>query len=803
MNLSLFLDPERCVPEIPLTCLSNTPLEPIRRVSFATEAGTPLLPLSPPPTPQNVSYTRRAITINGKPELLFTATIHYPRSDPSIWPALMARIKAAGNNAIDTYVFWNVHEPEEGVYDFENGIANLPLFLKHAQDAGLYVVLRIGPYVCAEWNFGGFPVWLLNKPGMELRTYNELFMKQMSRFIKKTLKVVHEYLAPQGGPIILLQIENEYGSFEKAHGERGSQYIQWAGEFTQSLDAGVPWFMCYQDNVPTVLNAQNGFYADNWIEGHHRRFPDQPAMVTELWSGWFQKFGQPKYARFAEDVAYASARFIAKGGTYVAYYMWHGGTNFGRWGSDFKTTSYNYEAPLTEFGFPNNPKHNHLAEFHHVLNNHKGLLLSNEPVDISLGVANTEAQVYGDLQTRALVFLSNMDATNDVTITFEGKQITLPHWSVSLYLNDKDGLRLLFCTVTIKPSILTQDVALSLASIRSRPESTDLLVSPSSISHIVEPIGIFNSSAAITSQKPLEQIRTTVDRSDYLWYVRRGISIKNKRARIYLGRVEDVAHVFLDGKKIHSYVILDLEAGLSAGKIPAKPVELPVEGIETAETHELAILASVAGIWNFGAFLERVEKGILGPVVVDGVDLSNGEWVHQIGLQGEEKKYHLGSKVQTKWNPSLPSSNTPLVWHLIRFSKKTLLRMLEEATDSFVATSEQSFKSPTVIQLPPITAFVLFLGTMTRGLAYVNGNAVGRYWDLKAECRTQVPCKFPDSASNGGETCASGCGYPSQTWYNVPVAWIEDVQGNDVEVVLFDEVGGGDPSSVSFGVVVG
>ncbi|KAJ3058309.1 Beta-galactosidase 6, partial [Rhizoclosmatium hyalinum] len=132
-------------------------------------------------------------------------------------------------------------------------------------------------------------------------------MKQMSRFIKKTLKVVHEYLAPQGGPIILLQIENEYGSFEKAHGERGSQYIQWAGEFAQSLDAGVPWFMCYQDNVPTVLNAQNGFYADNWIEGHHRRFPDQPAMVTELWSGWFQKFGQPKYARFAEDVAYASA----------------------------------------------------------------------------------------------------------------------------------------------------------------------------------------------------------------------------------------------------------------------------------------------------------------------------------------------------------------------------------------------------------------------------------------------------------------------------------------------------------------
>ncbi|KAJ3282784.1 hypothetical protein HDU79_009662 [Rhizoclosmatium sp. JEL0117] len=656
----------------------------------------------------------RAVHVNGVPELLLVATIHYPRSDPSLWPLLLQRTKEAGNNAVDTYVFWNLHEPEEGVYDFENGIANLPLFLRYAHNAGLYVILRIGPYVCAEWNFGGFPFWLVNKPGMELRTLNQPFMAAMARFIEETLHVVNDYLGTNGGPIILLQIENEYGNIANEMGPRGYKYIQWAGDYSQSLNVGLPWLMCRQDNVPTVLNAENGFYADNWIEGHRKRFPDQPAMVTELWTGWFQKFGQPRYTRYGEDLAYSAARFISKGGTYIGYYMWHGGTNFGRWGSDWKTASYDYDALLNEYGFPNNPKHAHVADFHRALNQFKDLLLQNDPVFVSLNSKKADAYVYGDLNTRALVFLSNDDNSADATVQFDGKELTLPHWSVSLYIKDQNGLRLIYNTATRKPTLSTPAVpvipqhllapldpsfqtpefasrlrALShlqrLSTRRSHPQQTDLILNaqPSNIFHIPEPIGISVSpSQTLNSTSPIEQIRATLDTTDYLWYTRRGIRVKNnKKVTLRLERVEDVAYVYFDGVKIHTGQITDVRAGLSAneGKTVARPVELEFEVTEEMVSnmkkkkggkgddkkkkkpepvpkkpkkgkggnedddeegdgieHELAILVGVAGIWNYGAFMEKITKGILGPVKVDKVDISkDGEWVHQVGLKGE------------------------------------------------------------------------------------------------------------------------------------------------------------------------
>ncbi|KAJ3057800.1 dimethyladenosine transferase, partial [Rhizoclosmatium hyalinum] len=143
---------------------------------------------------KNVTTTSRSVVIDGQPELLLVATMHYPRSDPSIWPSLLRRIKAAGNNAVDTYVFWNLHEPREGNYDFETGVADLPRFLGLAKEAGLHVVLRIGPYVCAEWTMGGFPIWLKQKEGVMFRTWNKVFMDAMSGFTVKTLDVIRPYL---------------------------------------------------------------------------------------------------------------------------------------------------------------------------------------------------------------------------------------------------------------------------------------------------------------------------------------------------------------------------------------------------------------------------------------------------------------------------------------------------------------------------------------------------------------------------------------------------------------------------------
>nr|KAJ3418534.1 hypothetical protein HK105_008196 [Polyrhizophydium stewartii] len=150
------------------------------------------------PAPTNalfkVGYDDRAFTINGKRKLLIVGAIHYPRSTPEMWPELMRRSKEAGINTIETYVFWDLHEPERGQYDFSTDRANLPLFLKLAHEAGLFVSLRVGPYACAEWNYGGLPIWLRDDPNSKFRTWDPAYMDAMESFVRKAVAVVEPFL---------------------------------------------------------------------------------------------------------------------------------------------------------------------------------------------------------------------------------------------------------------------------------------------------------------------------------------------------------------------------------------------------------------------------------------------------------------------------------------------------------------------------------------------------------------------------------------------------------------------------------
>jgi len=159
--------------------------------------------------------------------LLIGGSFHYPRTTPSEWPTVMSEMKANGINLLQTYVFWDLHEPTEGVYNFPSDPldeANLVLFLQEAKKAGLYVHLRIGPYSCAEWSNGGLPAWLLANDGSTWRTDDELWLKRIFSFADKTLQVVTDanLLHDKGGAIIMAQIENEYGNIESFYGELGS-----------------------------------------------------------------------------------------------------------------------------------------------------------------------------------------------------------------------------------------------------------------------------------------------------------------------------------------------------------------------------------------------------------------------------------------------------------------------------------------------------------------------------------------------------------------------------------------------------
>ncbi|KAJ3382634.1 hypothetical protein HDU84_004172 [Entophlyctis sp. JEL0112] len=802
----------------------------------------PQLPFPAPPPPANVSYSSRAISINGQPELLFVATIHYPRSHPTMWPQLFHRIKLAGNNAIDTYVFWNLHEPQQGQFDFENEYADLPLFLQLAHDAGLYVILRIGPYVCAEWNYGGLPAWILdgNKfPGIGVRTFEPQFMRLMSSFVEKTLAVVDRFLASNGGPIILLQIENEYGNIEQNMGPLGHKYIEWAGDYANSLNVGVPWFMCQQNNIPSVINTVNGMYGDDWISAHRKRFPTQPAMLTELWTGWFQEWGQGKFTRYAEDLAYASARFIASGGTYVGYYMWHGGTNFGKWGSAWKTTSYDYDALLNEFGFPNNPKHNHIAELHAVCNKFKHLILAQEPILFPLG-KHAEAHVYGDLKggkagdgdgtTTAIVFMSNKDSKQKTEVLFGGQSFSLPQWSVTIFarVTGRDELSLLYSTASPKPvaffsSLQTMSQKRQQLAQRRRQAHTTDLVARANVTrrvwHIFEPIGLWDKETAVRGTQPGDHVRLTHDASDYLWYLRSGVQLRPKDKTIevsFNGGVRDTANVWIDDVSIGRAVVRDSARSTCTFEKPEKVVisadvgdhlqkkkkKPPAPPDDSNDEHELAVLVSVAGLCNYGSDMGKIQKGIHGTVKVNKDDVTKGVWYHQIGLKGERFHYYLGSKIRNPWAPSFTPDasvrNVPMVWYLIKFARDELLDLHKKATETVIDSGEFGIGNQ---EVEPMTSFVLNLESLGHGLAFVNGHKIGRFWNMKAQC-DNVPCRFPDSATTGGESCAVGCGYSSQRWYNVPAAWIFSDSYEDVEVVVFDEVGG-DPLGVSLGVVVG
>ncbi|KAK2968738.1 hypothetical protein RJ640_020374, partial [Escallonia rubra] len=153
-----------------------------------------------------VTYDNRAIKIDGERKIILSGSIHYPRSTPEMWPSLIKKSKDGGLNAIETYVFWSSHEPQRRQYDF-SGNLDLIRFLRNIQEQGLYAILRLGPFVCAEWNFGGLPVWLGNMPGVRFRTQNDVYTNEMKNFTTLIVDMIkrENLLASQGGPIILTQ----------------------------------------------------------------------------------------------------------------------------------------------------------------------------------------------------------------------------------------------------------------------------------------------------------------------------------------------------------------------------------------------------------------------------------------------------------------------------------------------------------------------------------------------------------------------------------------------------------------------
>ncbi|NP_001265889.1 beta-galactosidase-like precursor [Cicer arietinum] len=695
----------------------------------------------------SVTYDHKTIVIDGQRRILISGSIHYPRSTPEMWPALFQKAKEGGLDVIQTYVFWNGHEPSPGKYYFEDRF-DLVKFIKLAQQAGLYVHLRIGPYVCAEWNFGGFPVWLKYVPGISFRTDNEPFKAAMQKFTTKIVSMMkaENLFQNQGGPIIMSQIENEYGPVEWNIGAPGKAYTNWAAQMAVGLDTGVPWDMCKQEDAPDpVIDTCNGYYCENFTPNKNYK----PKMWTENWSGWYTDFGNAICYRPVEDLAYSVARFIQNRGSFVNYYMYHGGTNFGRTSSGlFIATSYDYDAPIDEYGLTNEPKWSHLRDLHKAIKQCEPALVSVDPTITSLG-NKLEAHVYSTGTSVCAAFLANYDTKSAATVTFGNGKYDLPPWSVSILPDCKTDV---FNTAKV-----------------GAQSSQKTMISTNSTfdwqSYIEEP-AFSSEDDSITAEALWEQINVTRDSSDYLWYLT-DVNISPNEDFIKNGQYP-ILNVMSAGHVLHVFVNGQL-SGTVYGVLDNPKLTFSNSVNLTVGNNKISLLSVAVGLPNVGLHFETWNVGVLGPVTLKGLnegtrDLSWQKWSYKVGLKGESLSLHTitgGSSVD--WTQgSLLAKKQPLTWY--------------KATFNAPAGND------------PLG---LDMSSMGKGEIWVNDQSIGRHWPGYIAHGSCGDCDYAGTFTN--TKCRTNCGNPTQTWYHIPRSWLNPT-GN-VLVVL--EEWGGDPSGIS------
>ncbi len=299
--------------------------------------------------------------LDGRPFRILSGALHYFRMHPDTWADRIEKARLMGLNTIETYVPWNAHSPRPGVFD-TSGMLDLERFLREIADAGLYAIVRPGPYICAEWDNGGLPAWLFRTPGMGVRRYEPQFMAAVREYLENVLRIVRPLQIDQGGPVLLVQAENEYGAFgnDKTYLKSVAEIIQNAGITVPLVTVDQPVDeMLAAGGLDGVLRTGSfGSRAEERLATLRKHQPIGPMMCMEFWDGWFDYWGGRHHTTGVAEAAAELDALLAAGAS-VNIYMVHGGTNFGLTGGAndkgvFRPTitSYDYDAPLDEAGNP-------------------------------------------------------------------------------------------------------------------------------------------------------------------------------------------------------------------------------------------------------------------------------------------------------------------------------------------------------------------------------------------------------------------------------------------------------------------
>lgn len=346
---------------------------------------------------------------DGEPIKLISGAVHYFRNLPETWPDIFEKLRAMGCNCVETYCAWNMHEPKPGTFDF-TGRLDIVRFIKEAEKAGLMVIVRPGPYICAEWEFGGLPWWIQREDGLEIRCRNEVYIRYFDRYLDELLGRVRPLLCTNGGPVILLQCENEYGYYGDDR-----EYLSYLRDGYRRRGIDVPLFTSDGGSEDSLLDGtvegclptlNFGSRVEENFKVHDQLFPNCPKVCMEMWDGWFDAWGDEKHHTTDPQVYAGVVRDMLKKGS-LNIYMFIGGTNFGftsganhyeKFAPD--VTSYDYDALLTECGDVTE-KYKAVRE---VIREATGKELPPIPKD-------REKKAYGKVAlTRSAGLLSNLDA---------------------------------------------------------------------------------------------------------------------------------------------------------------------------------------------------------------------------------------------------------------------------------------------------------------------------------------------------------------------------------------------------------
>ncbi len=686
-----------------------------------------------------ISFDDRSFLVDGKRKLLICGEIHYARAAREDWARILSETVALGVNTVAVYIFWNFHEAQKDVFDF-SGDRDLQHFLTLCQERGLQVILRIGPYCCGEWNYGGFPLWLREEPGIVYRTFNQPFMDRVEKYFTRLFVEFKSCLATNGGPVMLVQVENEYANVGKWYGEEGVKYTQWIVDLAARLGIDVPTITC-QGGTPGAIECVNGFYIKNeTIEKLRARQPNAPLVWTELWPGWYDTWGFARHHRDARNIAEAILQFISRGGSGFNYYMWFGGTNFARTAMFQQCTDYGFDAPIDAYGRAT-AKGRYLKKLHAALAACEVPLLAGQAVYSDAGRVVT----FGTDKDTAVISLSSESTTEGA----DGR--LLPDARIKL-----NGTVLFDSIMDFEPE---------------EPVQWMPVCSSDTAEWLPEPMPAARPEEPVLAAQPVEQLKLTKDQSDYCWY---STSVDVAQAGEHILRISygaDIIYCFVDGNYAGMTKVPLREWRGPTTRITDRKMTDPDDKEWAAEAeqfipdgflHEVSFAASagphridllataiglVKGDWSISGPMHTECKGIWDEVLLDGVVLEN--WAMRPFLAVE-----LSPPAASDWHPS-PEKSGRLGW--FRFDCKIEPQDLDASG-----------------------CWRLDLSGWGKGMAFVNGRMIGRYWLLAAGGYGADEIWHPKDAGLYMDQAAG----PTQQYYLVPASWL---QSGSNEVVLFEE----------------